>query len=95
MIKILRKLYLYIKGKEIWDAKMSEHLEMEIVSRTKKLTPIEEYVVEMVIDAIIRSCINHKDTLEETIGFVKEQYSHAEEEYITSRFEVLSAEPSK
>lgn len=35
MRKLLKKIYLYFKGKEIWDAKMSEHLEITIVSTPK------------------------------------------------------------
>lgn len=33
--KLLKRIYLYFKGKEIWDAKMSEHLEISIVSTPK------------------------------------------------------------
>ena len=35
MRKLLKRIYLYFKGKEIWDAKMSEHLEISIVSTPK------------------------------------------------------------
>ena len=35
MRKLLKRIYLYFKGKEIWDAKMSEHLEITIVSTPK------------------------------------------------------------
>ena len=33
--RLLKRIYLYFKGKEIWDAKMSEHLEITIVSTPK------------------------------------------------------------
>ena len=32
MKNLLKKIYMYIKGKEIWDAKMSEHLEIRIIA---------------------------------------------------------------
>ena len=35
MRKLLKRIYLYFKGKEIWDAKMSENLEITIVSTPK------------------------------------------------------------
>lgn len=35
MRKIIRKIYMYIKGKEIWDEKMSEHLKIRIISVPK------------------------------------------------------------
>lgn len=36
MKKLLKKIYMYFKGKEIWDAKMSEHLHITIVSVPQK-----------------------------------------------------------
>mgnify|MGYP000415068439 FL=1 len=36
MKKLLKKIYMYFKGKEIWDAKMSEHLHITIVSVPRK-----------------------------------------------------------
>lgn len=47
---------------------------------------IEEYAENREIDAAIKICVAHKDSLEETISFVKEQFSKANKEYITSRF---------
>ena len=35
MRKLLKRIYLYFKGKEIWDVKMSEHLEITIISTPK------------------------------------------------------------
>ena len=32
MKNLLKKIYMYFKGKEIWDAKMSEHLQIRIIS---------------------------------------------------------------
>lgn len=32
MKKLIRKIYMYFKGMEIWDAKMSEHLQIRIIS---------------------------------------------------------------
>ena len=50
---------------------------------------IEEYAAERAIDALIKCCIAHKDSLEETIALVKEQFSKVTEEYIASRFKEL------
>lgn len=33
---LLRRIYLYFKGKEMWNAKMSEHLEITITSTPQK-----------------------------------------------------------
>lgn len=33
---LLRRIYLYFKGKEIWNARMSEHLEITITSMPQK-----------------------------------------------------------
>lgn len=52
---------------------------------------IETYATEEAIDAVIRNCVAHKDSLEETISFVKEQFTKVTKEYITSRFEFLSS----
>lgn len=35
MKKLLKRIYMYFKGKEIWDAKMSEHLQIRITSVPK------------------------------------------------------------
>lgn len=51
---------------------------------------IEAYAAEAAIDAVIRTCIAHKDSLEDTISFVENQYE-ASEEYIVSRYKELSA----
>lgn len=32
MIWLIKKIIWYIEGKKIWDAKMSEHLEITIIS---------------------------------------------------------------
>lgn len=32
MKSLLKIIYMYFKGKEIWDAKMSEHLQIRIIS---------------------------------------------------------------
>ena len=42
MRKLLKRIYLYFKGKEIWDAKMSEHLEITIVSTPKDKGKVRE-----------------------------------------------------
>lgn len=36
MRSLLKRIYLYFKGKEIWNAKMSEHLEIIITSMPQK-----------------------------------------------------------
>ena len=36
MKKLIKKIILYIKAKEIWDAKMSEHLKIRIISEPLK-----------------------------------------------------------
>ena len=36
MKSILRKIYMYIMGKIIWNAKMSEHLQIRITSVPKE-----------------------------------------------------------
>ncbi len=33
---LFKRIYLYFKGREIWNAKMSEHLEITITSTPKK-----------------------------------------------------------
>jgi len=40
--RLLKRIYLYFKGKEIWDAKMSEHLEITIVSTPKDKGKVRE-----------------------------------------------------
>ena len=50
---------------------------------------IEIYENEEAIDAVIRTCVAHKDSREETINYVKTQFNDISEDYITSRFEVL------
>ena len=36
MKKLIKKIYLYFKGKEVWNAKMSEHLHIKVISVPKK-----------------------------------------------------------
>lgn len=36
MRKLFSRLYMYFKGKEMWDAKMSEHLRITITSVPQK-----------------------------------------------------------
>ena len=36
MRKFLRRIYMYFLGKKTWDAKMSEHLRIRIISVPKK-----------------------------------------------------------
>lgn len=33
MIKLIKRIYMYFKGRAIWNAKMSEHLEPRLVYR--------------------------------------------------------------
>lgn len=35
MLKVIKKLYMYIKGKRIWNAKMSEKLRIRVTSVPK------------------------------------------------------------
>lgn len=51
---------------------------------------IEEYAAESSIDAIIKNCLAHNDSLEQTIQFVKYQFSEATNELITDRYHLLS-----
>ena len=36
MLKVIKKLYMYIKGKYIWNAKMSEKLRIRVTSSPKR-----------------------------------------------------------
>ena len=49
-----------------------------------------EYAMEKSIDAVIKACLAHKDSLDETINFVKAQFPNVTTEYIGDRFKNLS-----
>ena len=36
MRRLIMRIYMYFKGKEMWNAKMSEHLEITITSMPQK-----------------------------------------------------------
>jgi len=36
MCKIIKKIYMYFKGKQIWNAKMSEELSIQIVEKKRE-----------------------------------------------------------
>ena len=36
MRRLIMRIYMYVKGKEIWNAKMSEHLEINIIFTPQK-----------------------------------------------------------
>lgn len=67
MRRLLKRIYLYFKGKEIWDAKMSEHLEITIVStpktggkfRRKCMIFTEEDVNCNFVCASTNACVNN------------------------------------
>lgn len=52
---------------------------------------IEEYAINREIDAVIKNCIEHNDSAEETIKFVKKQFSKASKNYIISRYNSIVA----
>lgn len=41
MKKLIEKIYMYFKGREMWNAKMSEHLKITIIS-----TPQKQYYIK-------------------------------------------------
>ena len=50
---------------------------------------IENYAIEMAIEEVIKTCIAHKDSLDQTILFVTEQFSKASKENITTIYNSL------
>lgn len=89
-------LKLFLKSDSFYDemypalSDAIRHFKNSEKGRDEVCKSIETYATEEAIDAVIKTCIAHKDSLEETIDFVKEQFMKVNREYIISRFELLS-----
>lgn len=93
--KHTRLLKLFLKSDSFYDdmypalSEAIKHFKESEKGRDEMCKSIEIYATEEAIDAVIRTCVAHKDSREETINYVKTQFNDISEDYITSRFEVL------
>ncbi|MCQ2535354.1 MAG: Rpn family recombination-promoting nuclease/putative transposase [Lachnospiraceae bacterium] len=89
-------LKLFLKSDSFYDeaypalSRTVKHFKDSKKGRDQMCQSIEEYAAESSIDAIIKTCLAHKDSLEQTIQFVKYQFSEATNELITDRYHLLS-----
>lgn len=96
-----RLLKLFLKKESFYDelypalSEAIKHYKDTEKGRDEVCKSIEDYATDIAkeqsIDAIINTCIAHKDSLEQTVEFVKKQYAEATIEHITSRFKLLNS----
>ena len=72
-------------------SKAMQHFKDSEKGRDEVCKSIEEFANDRGIDTAINICIAHNDSLEETITYVTEQFTNATRDYISSRYNVLSA----